>query len=108
MEPFRFHLLLGLALVGLSTLALEDSLAVLVKLQLGDDNVGGVNADGDGLAVGLVPGDPLDVDNVLETVHAGNLALATLVGPTNNGDFVVLADRERANLKRNTPSAQLF
>lgn len=35
-------------------LALEDLLTVLVELELGDDNLGGSDGDGDGLAVGLL------------------------------------------------------
>ena len=76
----------------------KDALTVLVKLELGDDTVGGVDAQGNGLAVGLVAGDTLDVDNVLETVHGGDLALAALVGTTDNGDLVVLSDGDRADL----------
>jgi hypothetical protein len=76
----------------------QDVLTVLVKLELGDDDVGGVDAQRDGLAVGLVTGDTLDVDNVLETVHGGDLALTALVGATNNGDLVVLSDGDRADL----------
>lgn len=76
----------------------QDILTVLVKLELGDDNVGGVDAQRNGLAVGLVAGDTLDVDNVLETVHRGDLALTALVGATDNGDLVVLADGDRADL----------
>jgi len=48
--------------------ALKDGLAVLVDLELGDDDVGGVDAKRDGLAVGLLAGDALDVDDVLEAV----------------------------------------
>lgn len=49
-------------------LPLEDGLPVSVQLQVGDDNVGGVDTDLDGGAVGLVGGDSLDVDNPLLTV----------------------------------------
>lgn len=78
--------------------AAQNVLTVLVKLELGDDTVGGVDAQGNGLAVGLVAGDTLDVDNVLETVHGGDLALTALVGATDNGDLVVLSDGDRADL----------
>lgn len=76
----------------------QDILTVLVKLELGDDDVGGVEAQRDGLAGGLVAGDTLDVDNVLETVHGGDLALTALVGAADNGDLVVLADGDAADL----------
>ena len=35
-------------------LALEDLLTVLVELERGDDDLGGSDGDGDGLAVGLL------------------------------------------------------
>lgn len=76
----------------------EDVIAVLVGLELGDDDVGGVDAEGDGLARGLVAGDALDVDNVFEAVDRGDLALAALVGAADDGDLVVLADGDRADL----------
>lgn len=78
--------------------ALKDGLTVLVKLELVDDDVGGVDAEGDGLAGGLLAGDALDVDDVLEAVDGGDLALAALVGATDDGDLVVLADGDGANL----------
>lgn len=78
--------------------ALQDGLAVLVDLELGDDDVGRVDAERDGLAGGLLAGDALDVDHVLETVHGGNLALLVLVGAADNGDLVVLADGDAADL----------
>lgn len=76
----------------------QDVLTVLVKLELGDDDVGGVDAQRDGLAVGLVAGDALDVDDVLEAVDGGDLALTALVGATDDGDLVVLADGDAADL----------
>lgn len=76
----------------------QDALTVLVELELGDDDVGGVDAQGDALAAGLVAGDTLDVDHVLETVDGGDLALTALVGATDNGDLVVLADGDAADL----------
>jgi hypothetical protein len=59
-----------------------------------------VYADGDGLAGGLVLGDSLDVDDIFETVDGGDLAFATLVGASDHGDFVVLSDWDRSDLKK--------
>ena len=73
-------------------------LTVLVELELGNDNVGWVQAQGNGLAGGLVAGDSLNMDDVFETVHGGDLALAPLVGATDDGDLVVLADGDAADL----------
>lgn len=69
-------------------------------MELGDDDVRGGDTEGNALAVGLVADDTLDVDNPLETVDAGDLALTALVGATDNGDLVVLADGDRADLKK--------
>lgn len=57
-----------------------------------------MDAQGHGLARGLVAGDALDVDDVFQTVDGGDLALTALVGATDDGDFVVLADGDGANL----------
>lgn len=99
--PKKESLLCGRGLCSrLSALAhaVQDALAVLVQLELGDDDFGGVDADGDALAVGLLAGDALDVDDVLEAVDAGDLALTALVGAADNGDLVVFANGYRADL----------
>lgn len=51
------------------------------------------------MAVGLFAGDTLDVDEVLETVDGSDLALLALVGTTDNGDLVILADGKSADLQ---------
>lgn len=76
----------------------QDILTVLVELELGDDDVGRVDAEGDGLAGGLVAGNTLDVDDVFETVDRGDLALTALVGAADDGDLVLLADGDAADL----------
>lgn len=92
----RLQLLLNLATV---LDALQNVLTVLVKLQLGDDDLRGVNADGDGLARGFVLGDSLDVNDVFETINGGDLSFTTLVGASDNEDFVVLANGDRSDLE---------
>lgn len=42
----------------------------------------------------------LDVDTPLQTVDAGDLALTALLAAPNNGDLVVLADGNGADLLR--------
>lgn len=59
-----------------------------------------MDADGDALAVGLLAGDALDVDDVLEAVDAGDLSLTAFVGTADDGDLVVFANGYRANLIR--------
>lgn len=95
------HLSLGALLLVGDTAggdALDDVLAVLVELELGDFHLGGRDANGDGLAVGLLAGDALNVNDVLEAVHRGDLALTTLVGAALDDDLVVLADGDGADL----------
>lgn len=75
---------LGLGLVPGGLLAadpaaLQDALAVLVELELGDDDLAGVDADGDALAGSLLACDPLNVDDIFETVDGKDLALLVLV-----------------------------
>ena len=77
---------------------MRSHLAVLVELELGDDNLGGVDTNVDGGAVHLLAGDALDVDDPLLAVHLDDLALATLVVTPHDSHLVVLADRNRANL----------
>lgn len=57
-----------------------------------------MNADGDRLAVGLLAVDALNVDDVLQAVDRGDLALTALVGATDNGDLVILADGDATSL----------
>lgn len=89
-----------LVLDGLTTLgdASQNLLTVLVELELVDDDLGGVDGDRDGLAVGLLTDDGRHVDGELETVHGRDLALAALVGALHDGDLVVLADGDGADL----------
>lgn len=91
----RLQLLLDLAA---SLDALQYALTVLVELQLGDDDLGWVDADGDGLSRGLLLDDALDVHDVLKTVDGGDLAFAALVGASNDSDFIVLSDGDGADL----------
>ena len=78
--------------------ALQDVLAVLVELELLDDDLAGVDAEGNALAGGLVAGDTLDVDLVLEAVDRSDLALAALVGAPHDLDLVVLANGDATDL----------
>lgn len=88
----------GLLAAGLDPL--QDVLTVVVELELGDDDLAGVDADGDALAGGLLASHPLDVDDILETVDRGNLALLVLVRAPDDLDLVTLPDGDAADLKR--------
>lgn len=99
-RPLNLSLALQLLLdltAGLD--ALQDVLTVLVELQLGDDNLGWVNTNWDGLSRGLLLDNTLDVDNVFETVDGGDLSLTALVRSTDNGNLVVLSDWDGADLQ---------
>lgn len=65
---------------------------VLVELEAGDNDVGRVDANHDGLSVALLPVHTLDVDHPLLAVDLHDLSLTTLVGSTNNEDLIILAD----------------
>jgi hypothetical protein len=82
----------------LLALAVKDSLAGVIQLELVDDNVGGVDANRSRGTVDLFTGDTFDVDNPLLTVDLDDLAFTTLVGTTDNGNFVVTTDRHGADL----------
>lgn len=69
-------------------------------MELGDDDVGGGDGDGDGLAVGLLAGDTLDVDTVLETVDGGDTAGLSLAGAPSHDHLIVLADGDGADLTK--------
>ena len=78
--------------------ALQDLLPVLVELELGDFDLGRCDANWDGLAVGLLARDTLDVHNILQAVDGGDLSLAALVAAALDNDLIVLADRDSADL----------
>lgn len=86
------------SLVG-TVLAVKDGLAVLVKVKVGDNDLGRVDTDRDRGTIGLLAVDALNVDNPLAAIDLDDLALATLVGATNDQNFVILADRDGANLE---------
>lgn len=78
--------------------ALQNALTVLVQLQLRDDDFGRVNADGNRLPGRLLLDDSLDMDDILETVHGGDLPFPSLVGTPHNSDLVVFSDGDGADL----------
>lgn len=94
-EKDPFPSLSRLVLHGLTTLGdtLENLLTVLIELELGDDNVGGGNGDGDALAIGLLADNTLDVDHPLKTVDAGDTTFPTFLSSSDHCDLVSIADR---------------
>lgn len=54
--------------------SVEDSLSILVQLQLDNDYVGRMNSDKNCGTVGLLPCDPFNVNYILAPVGLNNLA----------------------------------
>ena len=67
---------------------------VLVQLEVDNDNVAWVDANGDGGTIGLVALDTVYVNNPLLAVDLGDLSFPALVLAPDNSDFVILADRD--------------
>lgn len=77
---------------------LQNLLAILIRLDLGDLDLGGGDADRDALAVALLAGHALDVDDVFEAVDRGDFAFAAFVAAAFDDHFVVFAERDGADL----------
>ena len=71
---------------------LQYVLTVLIKLQLRNNDLAGMDTDGNALAIGFLARYSLDVDDVFEAVDGGDGAFAAFVRTADYGDFVVFAD----------------
>jgi len=104
LSQFPFSLSPGCALLlrlhSLSPLAdsVENTLPILIELQLGDDDFRRVHAEGHGLAVGFLSRHALDVDKIFQTVDGYDFALTAFVAASHYGDFVVFADGDGADI----------
>lgn len=78
--------------------ACEYVLAIFVEFELVNHDIGRVDAQRDALAGGFVAGNALDVNDVFQTIDRGDLALTAFVGTTNDGDLVILADGDTADI----------
>ena len=94
----RLEVLAGLNELAAVSLALDGSQAVLVHLDLGDLDVGGVDTDLNSPAVLLVHGHTLDVDDPFAAVDRDDLARLALVAATHDLNLVVLPDRQRPHV----------
>lgn len=96
----RKHHLLRLGLDCLTALAdsLQDLFSVLVELELCNNDFAGVDANGDGLTVGLLAGDTFDVDEELQSIDRCDFAFSAFVGTSDDGNLVILSDGNAANL----------
>ena len=71
---------------------LQYALAVLIKLQLRNNDLAGMDADGNALAIGFLARYSFNMDDVFEAVDGGDGAFAAFVRAADDGDFVVFAD----------------
>merc|ERR1719321_1208212 len=81
-----------LALRFAAVLALQERLPVLVELDTSDDTLGRGNANRHCLAICLVTGHTLNMNDPLLAVDLYHFALAVMVVSTDNHHFVVFAD----------------
>ena len=72
--------------------SLQYALAILIKLQLCNNDLAGMDTNGNALAIGFLTRYPFDVDDVFEAVDGGDGTFATFVRAADYGDFVVFAD----------------
>lgn len=85
-------------LLQLTTLSLNQSLSLVVQVQLVDDNLGWVNVDWDRSTRGLFLLQLLDLNGKLQSVDSGNLTLGTLLGTSDNGNLIFLSDWKRSDV----------
>ena len=74
-------------------LPIKQEFADLVNSELGDDNLGRVNANVNGGPVNLLTDDVLNVDDPQTKIKLDYFALVALVGSFHNLNVVVLAKR---------------
>ena len=84
--------------VGISLLTSEEILAVLVKSEVGNLDVGGVDGDLGLLSVHLLFDKFLNVNAPSTAVTFSDFAFTVLVGSTNNLDSVTIANWDRSGL----------
>jgi len=91
------HLDISSSLRGLvPVLPIQNRPSVSVQFDGGDNDIAGVDTDGGSRAVRLVSLHTVDVDDPFLAVDLRHLSLTTLVLSSNDADFVVFADWQRA------------
>merc|ERR1740120_182970 len=92
------HVLVSvLPLLGFTTLAFQKRLAIFVDLQLGDRDFRWVNADRNGLAIGFIASDALDVDPPFFAIHLSDFALAVVIVSPHNHHLIISTNRQRTH-----------
>jgi len=71
----------------------QNCTSVLIQLDVDDDNLTGVNANGYAGTIGFVSLYAVDVYHPFLTIHLRHLSITSLVLPPNNPNFVILANR---------------
>ena len=82
--------------LGSSLLAFEESLAVFIKLEGGDDAVGRVDGELGLLSVGLLSGHLVNIDAPSSAVYRHDLAFSVGVSSTDDLDAVSLSEGDGA------------
>ena len=85
-------------LVVVVGLGLQEVFAVLVHLQLGNDETGRRDAHRHGCSVDLFSGESLDVNDPLLTVDCGDLSFSCLVHTPGDQNLVVLTNGHASNV----------
>lgn len=67
-----------------------------------------MDADWDGLAIGLLTADSLDVDDILKAINGCDLSLTALVGSPHNSDLIILANWYRSDLDGLYPVRRIY
>lgn len=76
----------------------ENFLAIFVEFELGDHNLGGINANEWLLPIELLLDDTLDMQHPLLTVNSNNLAGCSLVAPPGDLNFIITANWQAADV----------
>lgn len=85
-------------LLQLTALSLNQSLSLVIQVQLGDDDLRWVNVDWDRSTRRLLLLQLVDLDRVLQSVDGRDLTLRALLRTSDNSDLVLLSDWERSDV----------
>lgn len=85
-------------LLQLTALSLNQSLSLVIQVQLGDDNLRWVNVDWDRSTRRLLLLQLVNLNRVLQSVDGRDLTLRTLLRTSDNSDLILLSDWERSDV----------
>lgn len=85
-------------LLQLTALSLNQSLSLVIQVQLGDDDLRWMNVDWDRSTRRLLLLQLVDLNRVLQSVDGRDLTLRTLLRTSDNSDLILLSDWERSDV----------